>query len=87
LAQPLQCETRGNKKARTLLAFPPEADEPLVQATTFISFWLKPSMFCELAIPPDRIGAGSKCRGYFKYQLSGLLEYLVQYYRILNEKE
>jgi hypothetical protein len=45
LAQPLLCETRGKNEARTLLAFPPEADEPMVQAKFFISFWLKPNMF------------------------------------------
>jgi len=39
------------------LAFPPEADEPMVQATIFILFWLKPNMFCNLDIPDINVGA------------------------------
>jgi hypothetical protein len=48
---------KGNNEARTLLAFPPEADEPMVQAKIFISFWLKPDMFYNLAIPDINVGA------------------------------
>jgi len=42
------------------MALPPEADEPLVQATIFILYWLKPNMFCNLAIPGMNAGAALK---------------------------
>jgi hypothetical protein len=38
-------------EAQTLLAFPPEADDPIVQDTIFISFWLKPTPICNFKSP------------------------------------